>query len=150
MLLRYIQDVCTIISRILSYNLNKNKSAFSKVRKLCMYIQGTVLMLKIREMHQSFYQCFINDLVSQKCDKQPQQLHNLWQSLKHIFTFSNVILRHKVCTAKMDWRLTSELLLKKVFYGELQEGKRSQDGQKKRYKDTLKASLKDFNIPTDS
>ena len=39
---------------------------------------------------------------------------------------------------------------KKVFYGELQEGKRSQGGQKKRYKDTLKASLKDFDIPTGS
>ena len=29
-------------------------------------------------------------------------------------------------------------------------GKRSHGGQKKRYKDTLKASLKDFNIPTES
>ena len=38
------------------------------------------------------------------------------------------------------------LLPKKVFYGELQEGKRSQGGQNKRYKDTLKASLKDFDI----
>ena len=36
---------------------------------------------------------------------------------------------------------------KKVLDGELQEGKRSQRGQKKRYKDTLKASLKDFDIP---
>ena len=35
---------------------------------------------------------------------------------------------------------------KKVFYGELQEGKRSQGGQKKGYKDTLKASLKDFDL----
>ena len=34
--------------------------------------------------------------------------------------------------------------------GELQEGKRSQGGQKKRYKDTLKASLKDFDIPVGS
>ena len=32
----------------------------------------------------------------------------------------------------------------------LQEGKRSQGGQKNRHKDTLKASLKDFNIPTES
>ena len=30
------------------------------------------------------------------------------------------------------------------------KGKRSQGGQKKRYKDTLKASLKDFNISTES
>ena len=29
-------------------------------------------------------------------------------------------------------------------------GKRSHGGQKKRYKDTLKACLKDFNIPTES
>ena len=32
----------------------------------------------------------------------------------------------------------------------LREGKRSQGGQKKRYKDILKASFKDFNIPTES
>ena len=32
----------------------------------------------------------------------------------------------------------------------LQVGKRSHGGQKKRYKDTLKASLKNFNIPTES
>ena len=38
----------------------------------------------------------------------------------------------------------------KILYGELQVGKRSHGGQKKRYKDTLKASLKDFNIPTES
>ena len=41
-------------------------------------------------------------------------------------------------------------LPKKVLYGELQEGKRSQGGQNKRYKDILKASLKDFDIPTGS
>ena len=46
--------------------------------------------------------------------------------------------------------MPDERLPKKVLYGELQEGKRSQGGQKKRYKDTLKASLKEFNIPTES
>ena len=45
-------------------------------------------------------------------------------------------------------RLPDERLPKKVFYGELQEGKRSQGSQKKRYTDTLKASFKDFNIST--
>ena len=54
--------------------------------------------------------------------------------------------------AQLRWtghviRMPDERLPKKVFYGELQEGKRSQGGQKKRYKDTLKASLKDFDIP---
>ena len=57
--------------------------------------------------------------------------------------------------AQLRWtghvtRMPDERLPKKNLYGELQEGKRSQGGQKQRYKDTLKASLKDFNIPTDS
>ena len=56
--------------------------------------------------------------------------------------------------AQLRWtgRVTRmhERLPNKILYGELQEGKRSQAGQKKRYKDTLKASLKDFNIPTES
>ena len=57
--------------------------------------------------------------------------------------------------AQLRWtghviRMPDERLPKKVFYGELREGKRSQGGQKKRYKDTLKASLKDFDIPIGS
>ena len=57
--------------------------------------------------------------------------------------------------AQLRWtghvtRMPDEWLPKKVLYGELQEGKRSRGGQKKCYKDTLKASLKDFNIPTES
>ena len=45
--------------------------------------------------------------------------------------------------------IPEERLPKKIFYGEIEMGKRSHGGQKKRYKDTLKASLKDFNIPTE-
>jgi hypothetical protein len=43
-------------------------------------------------------------------------------------------------------RMPDYRLPKKLLYGELQVGKRSQGGQKKRYKDTLKASLKHFCI----
>ena len=46
--------------------------------------------------------------------------------------------------------MPDERLPKKILYGELQVGKRSHGGQTKRYNDTLKASLKDFNIPTES
>ena len=37
---------------------------------------------------------------------------------------------------------------KKVLYDERQKRKHSQGGQKKRYKDNHKDSLKDFNIPS--
>ena len=47
--------------------------------------------------------------------------------------------------SKMD----DERLLKKILYGELR-GKRSHGGQKKQFKDTLKASLQAFNIPKES
>ena len=46
--------------------------------------------------------------------------------------------------------MPEERLPKKILYRELEMGKRSHDGQKKWHKDTLKASLKDFNIPTES
>ena len=57
--------------------------------------------------------------------------------------------------AQLRWtghviRTPDERLPKKFFCGELQEGKRPQGGQKKRYKDNLKASLKDFDIPIGS
>ena len=59
----------------------------------------------------------------------------------------------EIGTVKMEGHVTrmpDERLPKKILYGELQVGKCSHCGQRKRYKDTLKASFKDFNIPTDS
>ena len=57
--------------------------------------------------------------------------------------------------AQLRWtglviRMPDEHLPKKILYGELQVGKCSHGGQKKSYKDTLKSSLKAFNILTKS
>jgi hypothetical protein len=53
--------------------------------------------------------------------------------------------------AQLRWaghvvRMPNERLPKKIFYGELLHGKRSLGGQKKRYKNTLKTSLKTFQM----
>jgi hypothetical protein len=46
--------------------------------------------------------------------------------------------------------MDDDRLPKQLFYSELASGKRSTGGQYKRYKDTLKANLKSFNIDVDS
>ena len=56
--------------------------------------------------------------------------------------------------AQLRWtghitRMSEGRLPKKILNGELEMGKRSHGGQKKRYKDTLKATIKDFNILTE-
>ena len=47
-------------------------------------------------------------------------------------------------------RMPDDRIPKKIFYGELSEGKRSRGGQRKRYKDSLKATLKQCQIDTES
>ena len=47
-------------------------------------------------------------------------------------------------------RMPEERVPKKILHGELEMGKHSHGGQKKRYKDALKAFLKDLNITTES
>ena len=57
--------------------------------------------------------------------------------------------------AQLRWaghvsRMHDDRIPKQLFYGELCHGKRTVGGQRKRFKDSLKVSLKDFNISTES
>ena len=59
-----------------------------------------------------------------------------------------------LCKAQVHWaghvlRMDDEHLAKCLLFGGLIEGKRSIGGQKKCFKDNLKASLKDFSIDPD-
>ena len=47
-------------------------------------------------------------------------------------------------------RMPGNRFPQKIFYGELVKGKRSQGGQRKRYKDCLKSTLKLCNIDVDN
>lgn len=47
-------------------------------------------------------------------------------------------------------RMPDTRLPKRLFYGELAEGKRSHGGQRKRFKDTLKTALKSFGIDSNT
>ena len=58
-------------------------------------------------------------------------------------------------TSQLQWsghmcHMSDEHLSKRLFYGELKVGKVSHAGQKKCYKDTLKASLRCYGIIPDS
>jgi len=59
-----------------------------------------------------------------------------------------MLMKHQARWAGHIVRMEDDRIPKRLFYGELSEGKRSQGGQKKRYKDSLKVSLKTLQIDT--
>ena len=59
-----------------------------------------------------------------------------------------MLMKHHVRWAGHLVRMDDSRIPKQLFDGELSEGKRSQGGQKKRYTDSLKASLKTLQIDT--
>jgi len=65
-------------------------------------------------------------------------------------SISTILMQSQLRWAGHVARMPDERLPKRLFYGELQHGHRSHGGQKKRFKDTLKASLKAFAINPDT
>ena len=62
------------------------------------------------------------------------------------FSIHTILMKCQIRWAGHVVRMSDERIPKRLLYGELQVGKRSKGGQKKRYKDTLKTSLKAFGI----
>ena len=58
--------------------------------------------------------------------------------LPNIYT---ILMQSQLCWAGHVARMPDNRLPKRLFYGELQQGKRSHGGQKKRFKETLKHPL---------
>ena len=57
-----------------------------------------------------------------------------------------ILMQYQLRWAGHLVRMPDDRLPKRLFYGELEEGKRLHGGQKKRFKDSLKVSLKSFGI----
>ena len=61
-----------------------------------------------------------------------------------------LLMKYQLRWAGHVARMPHSRIPKQLLYGELSEGQRSRGGQKKRFKDTLKSSLKAFDIDHDS
>lgn len=61
-----------------------------------------------------------------------------------------MLMQSQLCWAGHIVRMPDHQLPKKLLFGKLQEGKRARGAPKKRFKDSLKASLKAFSINPDS
>jgi len=57
-----------------------------------------------------------------------------------------ILLQHQLRWADHLVRMSDDRIPKRLLYSELEQGNRSHGGRRKRFKDTLKASLKAFSI----
>ncbi len=64
----------------------------------------------------------------------------------NMMSIHTMLMKHQLRWSGHLIRMEDSRIPKQIFYGELQSGKRSRGAPKKRFKDTLKASLKCFDI----
>jgi len=68
----------------------------------------------------------------------------------HTTSIEAIIIKNQLRWSGHVVRMGDERLPKQIFYSELKEGKRKRGGQKKRFKDALKASMKKCNIDSNT
>ena len=64
----------------------------------------------------------------------------------NLSSIHTILMQTQLCWAGHVVRMPDHRLPKKLLFSELQHGKCTLEGQKKRFKDTLKVSLKTFGI----
>ncbi|GFS07552.1 hypothetical protein ElyMa_002992300 [Elysia marginata] len=91
-----------------------------------------------------FHLCCLRKLLKVSWQDKVPDTEILEQSgMPSVFTLLQQTL---LCWAGHVIRMSVDCLPKRIIYGELQSGARSHGGQMKIFKDTLKASMKDFNF----
>ncbi|GFS16531.1 hypothetical protein ElyMa_006799100 [Elysia marginata] len=113
------------------------------------FIDGTTItyhMYKVQHAKKfnRFHLCCLRKLLKVSWQDKVPVTEILEQSgMPSVFTLLQQTL---LCWAGHVIRMSVERLPKRILYGELQSGARSHGGQMKIFKDTLKASMKDFNF----
>ena len=157
-----------VIDDEVNARLAKTSAAFSKLHKNVWNRRGITLETKIK-VYQAIvlttllygcelgmvYQCHVRKLNHFHSTCLRKLLGIMWQdkipdtedlrcaSLPSTYT---ILMQSQLCWAGHVVHMPDHWLPKRPFYGELQQGKCLRGGQKKCYKDTLKVSLKAFDI----
>ena len=112
-----------------------------------LYATWTVYQRHAKKLNHFHTTCLRKPLNIKWQDRNPDTEVLAQADLPSIYT---ILKQSQLCWAGNVARMPDHRLPKRLFYGELQQGKRSHGGQKKRFKDTLKTSLKAFAITPDS
>ena len=96
-----------------------------------------------KQLHQFHLRCLRNVLKIRWQDKIPDTKVLERSDLPSVIT---TIRKAQTRWAGHVHRMTDSRIPKQIFYGELRDGRRRVGGQRKRFKDTLKIYLKDFDI----
>ncbi len=121
----------------------RNSFSWHAVADICCLRQKNVI-----------FHYFHNLPLSQKLD--PRLANIKWQDMipntEVIQRCAQTGIEQHLKRAQLRWsghlvRIADDRIPKDVFYGELDAGNRTRGGQRKRYKDVLKATLKSCGIP---
>ena len=161
----------TDIDAEVNNRISRASSAFGRLRKTAWERRGIKLSTKIKVYRAAVLTALLYSCetwtIYRRHERQLQQFHlRCLRNLLHIRwqekipdtevlqqaglpSVVTIIRKSQLRWAGHVTRMPDTRIPKQLLYGELCQGKRSVGGQKKRFKDCLKVSLKEFSINTD-